>query len=259
MPFANAYPRLRLAGLALTGAALFSVSPLAAQTPAPQRAEIEKIVREYLLANPELLAEMQSELEQRQTERLRVAQREALKSEQDALLKSPNAPVVGNPNGDVTVVEFMDYNCGFCKRSVGDLQAMLKADPKLRLVLKIFPVLGPDSLEAGQVALAVQNQLKGDKFWSFHTQLMETRGRVGRERALEVAREAGVDMARLERDLANPAIRQTLEGTMELADKLSLTGTPAYVIGDEVVFGAVGRPTLTRTVANVRACGKATC
>lgn len=259
MPFAPDFLHLRHAGIALAGAAILSVSPLWAQTPAPQRTEIEKIVREYLLANPELLAEMQGELERRQTERLRTAQREALKEEQEKLLRSPNAAVVGNPNGDVTMVEFMDYNCGFCKRSVGDLQAMLKADPKLRIVLKIFPVLGPDSLEAGQIALAVQNQLKGDKFWNFHTQLMETRGRVGRERALEVARASGVDMGRLERDMASPAIRQTLEGTMELADKLSLTGTPAYVIGDEVVFGAVGRPTLSRSVANVRSCGKATC
>lgn len=238
---------------------LFAV-PVSAQTASPeQRRMIEGVVREYLLANPEVIQEALVELERRQQDTQRSSQKKAVKEEANTLLNSPRHAVVGNASGDVTIVEFMDYNCGYCKRSLGDLGAMIKADPKLRVVLKDFPVLGPESIEAAQVALAAKNQLKGDKFWAFHVKLMETRGRVGKDRALAVAKELGADMDRLAKDLQSPEIRAAIEENIGLGDKLGLTGTPAYVIGEEIVFGAVGRDALVKTVAGVRQCGKAVC
>ena len=166
---------------------------------------------------------------------------------------------VANPNGKITVTEFFDYNCGYCKRALSDLRVLMKADPKLRVVLKDFPVLGPDSVESARVALAVKQQLKGDKLFDYHARLIETRGKVNGERAMAVAKEVGVDMARLAKDMEGPEVRAALQENMSLADKLGLTGTPAFVIGDEVISGAVGVEPIRRTLAGVRQCGKAVC
>ncbi|WP_230533226.1 DsbA family protein [Microvirga roseola] len=224
-----------------------------------QKQAIGEVVREYLLKNPEVLTEVIAELEKRQTEAQQVAQAAALKETEQVLLNAPHSFVVGNPKGDVTLVEFFDYNCGYCKRAMTDLQALVKSDPKLRVVLKDFPVLGPDSVEASQVGLAAGKQLKGDKLFDFHTKLMETRGRVTGERAREVAKEMGLDMARLQKDMESPEIRSALQENMSLGDKLSLTGTPAFIVGEVVIPGAVGLDPLKQVVANVRHCGKATC
>jgi protein-disulfide isomerase len=244
-----------LGALALSPAAL-------AQSPTfndQQRQEIGGIVREYLLKNPEILQEVMAELEKRQADAQRTAQSSALKETRQAVLNAPHSYVVGNPSGDVTLVEFFDYNCGYCKRALGDVRTMAKADPKLRVVLKDFPVLGPDSVEASRVALAVKNQLQGEKLFDYHTKLLESRGRVNGERALAVAKEMGVDMARLQKDADSAEIRAAMQENVSLGDKLGLTGTPAFIIGDEVIAGAVGLDPLKRVVASVRQCGKAEC
>ncbi|HEY8381812.1 MAG TPA: DsbA family protein [Microvirga sp.] len=252
-------PALRAAALAMT----LLVGPAAvAQSPAftePQRQAIGEIVKEYLLKNPELLQEVMGELEKRQAEQQRVAQASALKENRQVLLNSPHAIVAGNPQGDVTLVEFFDYNCGYCKKALADVRAVMKADPKLRLVMKDFPVLGPDSVEASRVSLAVKNQLQGEKLFDFHVRVMETRGRVNGERAMAVAKEMGVDVARLQKDMEAPEIRNALQTNVGLGDRLGLTGTPAFIIGDEIIPGAVGIEPLRQVVASVRQCGKASC
>nr|WP_246180131.1 DsbA family protein [Microvirga thermotolerans] len=224
-----------------------------------QKQAIGEVVREYLLKNPEVLQEVIAELEKRQAESQRVAQASALKETRQSLLNAPHSFVVGNPSGDVTLVEFFDYNCGYCKQALGDLQALVKNDPKLRVVLKDFPVLGPDSVEASRVGLAVGSQLKGDKLFEYHTRVLATRGRVNGERALAVAKEMGLDMARLQKDMAGPEVRAALQENASLGDKLGLTGTPAFIVGDEIIPGAVGLEPLKQVVANVRQCGKASC
>src|SRR5918997_4258936 len=190
---------LSKAGLAL--AALIALAPpLAAQTSAlsdPQKQAVQQIVRDFLLTNPEVIQEAIVELERRQQEAQKTAQISALQSERNTLLHSPRGNLVGNPSGDVTLVEFFDYNCGYCKRALADIRVLMKADPKLRVVLKDFPVLGPDSVESSRVGLAVKQQLKGDKLFDYHARLIETRGKVNGERAMAVAKEVGVDMARL--------------------------------------------------------------
>ncbi|HEX2726208.1 MAG TPA: DsbA family protein, partial [Beijerinckiaceae bacterium] len=189
----------------------------------------------------------------------KTAQKSALGGERKTLLFSTRGNIVGNPNGDVTLVEFFDYNCGYCKRALSDLLALLKGDPKLRVVLKDFPVLGPDSVEASRVALAAKQQLKGDKLFEYHNRLMETRGRVNGERASAVAKEMGLDMARLQKDLESEEPRAAIQENLMLGDKLGLTGTPAFVIGEEIIAGAVGVEPIRKVVASTRQCGKAVC
>lgn len=224
-----------------------------------QRQAIGEIVKDYLLKNPEVLTEVIAELERRQTEAQQAAQASALKESSQALLNASHSFVVGNPMGDVTLVEFFDYNCGYCKRALGDLRTLLKNDPKLRVVLKDFPVLGPDSVEASRVSLAAKNQLQGEKLFDFHLKLMDSKGRVNGERAMAVAKDMGLDMARLQKDLESVEIRSALQENMGLGDKLGLTGTPAFIIGDTVIPGAVGLDPLKQVVASVRQCGKAAC
>jgi protein-disulfide isomerase len=249
-----------VAAAAFLGAA--ALTPAAAQTTPfsePQKQAIGDVVREYLLKNPELLQEVMAELEKRQAEAQRTAQTSAIRESRQALINSPQAIVAGNASGDITLVEFFDYNCGYCKRALSDVQTLVKSDPKLRVVLKDFPVLGPDSVEASQVSLAVKNQFQGQKLFDYHVKVMETRGRVNGERAIAVAKEMGADMPRLQRDMGAGEVKTALATNMELGDKLGLSGTPAFIIGDEVIPGAVGIDPLKQVIGNVRKCGKASC
>jgi protein-disulfide isomerase len=248
-----------IAGLGLALALAGTGATRAAEIAPDQRAAFEAIVRDYILKNPEILQEALAELEKRQQDAQRVVQKQMVTSEKTALLNSPHHSVVGNPAGDVTLVEFFDYNCSYCKRSLGDVVELAKSDPRLRIVLKDFPVLGPDSVEASQVALAVRQQLKGDKYLEFHTKLMASKGRVGKERAIAVAKELGVDTTKLAKDMEAPEVKAAIDDTVRLGDRLGLTGTPSFVIGEEVISGAVGIEPLKGVVASVRQCGKATC
>jgi protein-disulfide isomerase len=167
--------------------------------------------------------------------------------------------VLGNPDGKVTFVEFFDYNCGFCKRAMDDMFTLMKDDPKLKVVLKEFPVLGPGSVEAAQVAVALRMQDKaGKKYLDFHQKLLGGRGEANKERALAVAKDVGADMDRLHKDMQSPEVKATLEENFKLAETLGLNGTPSYVIGDKVVVGAVGLASLRKDV-NTATCGKETC
>jgi Protein-disulfide isomerase len=251
-------PVLFASGL-IAGLVPFSATAQTGDISPQDRAGIEKIIREYLIQNPEVLQEALVELERRQQQAQEDAQKQALASYSEALTQSPHGIVVGNPDGDVTLVEFFDYNCGYCKRAVADVAALTKADPKLRVVLRDLPILGPDSVDASVVALAAREQLDGDKYFEFHTRLMTSRGRVGKERALAVAKEMGLDLARLQKDLESPKVREALAETLELGDKLSLTGTPAFVIGDAIIPGAVGAEPIRQRIASMRSCGKSEC
>ena len=224
-----------------------------------QKQAIGEVVKEYLLKNPEVLTEVIAELEKRQAEAQQVAQASAVQETKQALLNAPHSYVAGNPSGDITLVEFFDYNCGYWKKALSDLQALMKSDPKLRVVLKDFPVLGPDSVEASRVSLAVKNQLQGQKLFDYHVKVLETRGRVNGERAIAVAKEMGLDMAKLQKDIESADVRNALQENMILGDKLNLTGTPAFVIGEAVIPGAVGVEPLKQLIDNVRSCGKANC
>jgi protein-disulfide isomerase len=220
-----------------------------------QRSQIERIIRDYLLAHPEVLQEAIAELEKKQAAAVAEMYKAAVKSNEALLLNSPRQVTIGNLQGDVTLVEFFDYNCSFCRRALADKLDLMKADPNLRVVLKEFPVLGPGSVEAAQVATAVRMQDRtGKKYLDFHQRLLTGRGQADRTRAVAVAREIGLDMARLAKDLTSDEARASLAESMELAEKLGLNGTPSYVVGSEVVVGAVGFAALREKIEAARAC-----
>ena len=251
-----------LSRLAAATAMLFVLGAMPGQTQTisdAQRGEIERIIKEYLLKNPEVLQEAIAELEKRQAVADAEKHQTAVKDNAQELFNSSRHVVVGNPQGDVTFVEFFDYNCGYCKRALDDMMQLMKADPKLKVVLKEFPVLGPGSVEAARVGVAVRMQDKsGKKYLEFHQKLLSGRGQADKARALAAAKEVGLDTARIERDMAGDEVRVSLEESFKLAEKLGLNGTPSYVIGSNVVVGAVGLTTLKEKV-NLARCGKATC
>lgn len=252
--------KTRLAALAV--AALLAAAPFAskaAEFTLEQKNGIEQIVHDYLLAHPEVLQEAIAELDKRQQAAEAEKHKDAVKQHAKALYSSPHQVVLGNRDGKVHFVEFFDYNCGFCKRAMQDMLTLLKDDPKLKVVLKEFPVLGPGSVEAAQVAVAVRMQdPTGKKYLDFHQKLLGGRGEANKARALAVAKEVGLDMDRLQKDMKSPEVKTTLEENFKLAEALGLNGTPSYVIGEKVVVGAVGLPALQADV-NTATCGKATC
>jgi protein-disulfide isomerase len=214
--------------------------------------EIERIVRDYLVKNPEVLQTSIAALLKRRNPS-NGDKTATIKSNADALFSSTHQVTLGNPNGDVTMVEFFDYNCGYCKRALSDLIALLRGDPKLRVVLKEFPILGPDSMETARVAVAVRMQdPSGEKYFAFHQKLLGYRGLANQDSALAAAKEVGLDMPRLEQDVASDEVRATLEENLRLAQSLGINGTPGYVIGDGVVPGAIGAPGLKERIQEAR-------
>jgi protein-disulfide isomerase len=231
-----------------------------AQTVSPaQRSEIEQIVKEYIISHPEVLQEAMAELDKRQAAAEAEKAKAAIQSNEQAVFNSPHQVTIGNPQGDVTLVEFFDYNCPYCKHALSDLMDLMKNDGKLKVVLKEFPVLGPQSAEAAQVAVAVRMQDKtGAKYLEFHQKLLASRGQADKARALAAAKDVGLDMARLEKDMASDEVKATVDENTKLAEALGLNGTPSYVVGSEVVVGAVGLDALKQKVNTAR-CGAATC
>ena len=252
--------------LRLLAPALFALAMLGAAAPASadsfsdaQRTDIEAIIKSYLVTHPEVLEEAMTELSKRQAAAETQKHEASIAQNSDAIFNSPRQVVLGNKDGDVTFVEFFDYNCGYCKRAMDDMLSLMKGDPKLKVVLKEFPVLSQGSVEAAQVAVAVRMQdPSGKKYLDFHQKLLGGRGAADKARAMAVAKEAGADMAKLEKDLASAEVRATLEENMKLAESLGMNGTPSYVIGKQVVVGAVGAESLKEKIGIAR-CGKATC
>ncbi len=215
-------------------------------------AEIGKIIREYLLNNPEVIFEAVERHRQKQREQQAQRDRALLKQHRQALLADPDSFVAGNPDGDVTVVEFFDYRCGYCKRFAPTLEKIKKDDSKIRVVYKEFPVLGPDSMRGAQAALAARNQ---GRYLEFHEALMRVGGALNEETLMKVARSVGLDTERLRKDMANPKIQDIIGKTRRLAQALSINGTPAVIVGNRIARGAVPLAELTRMIARARAEG----
>jgi protein-disulfide isomerase len=254
-------PSFRLLAPALFALALCGTPhPATAQSFSDsQRGDIETIVRDYLLAHPEVLEEAMAELNKRQTAAEAEKQKASVATNAETIFNSPRGVVLGNKDGDVSFVEFFDYNCGYCKRAMADMLDLMKTDPKLKVVLKEFPVLSQGSVEAAQVAVAVRMQdPTGKKYLDFHQKLLGGRGAADKARAMAAAKEAGLDTARIEKDLASPEVRATIEENFKLAEAMGMNGTPSYVIGKQVVIGAVGLDNLREKIGVAR-CGKATC
>jgi protein-disulfide isomerase len=247
--WSSTLPHLIRAALALAVLALTAAPGLAQQAPPLTREQIEQIVREYLLKNPEIIIEAVESLEARQRQAQQADQRDAVSAHKEQLYRDRDAPVAGNPDGDVTVVEFFDYRCPYCKQVAPALSQLLKEDGKLRFVFKELPILGPDSVVAARAALAANAQ---GKYMPVHRALLRHRGTYDEATVMRIAGEAGLDTARLKADMANPAIAAMIDRNRSLARALSVTGTPAFVIGDKIVPGAADLETLKTLVADAR-------
>lgn len=241
-------------------ACFFAVAHSFAQEVTPaQRAQFEGVIKDYLLKNPEIVRDAMLELDRKEKDAENQARLKITADKNSLLYTSANAIVVGNPKGDVTLVEFFDYNCGYCKKAVPDMQKLLENDKNIRVVLRDLPILSAGSIEAAKVALAVKNQLTPEKFWDFHVKLMLTRGAIGEAQALAVAKDASVDMERLAKEIKAPKITESLEENSKISDSLNITGTPTYVLGSEVMVGAADYADLRSRVDSLRKCGKSTC
>lgn len=274
----NAMRSMILAAAAILSALVSAPSATRAQD---LRGEIETVIKDYLASHPDEVGEIVKGYFARHPEAVGAILAQMLKHRAPAatagapaappaapaidrsaaiarnagpLFSSPHQVTLGNPDGDVTLVEFFDYSCGFCKRAMSDMLALIKDDPKLKVVLKEFPILGPGSVEAARVAAAVRMQDAGGlRYLAFHRELLGNAGPASREKALAAARSQGFDMARLEGDLTNPEVAATLSESTTLATALGITGTPGYVVGDNVVLGAVGLAALQTRIQAARA------
>jgi protein-disulfide isomerase len=215
---------------------------------------VEQILRDYLTKNPEILVEMTNELDKRQQAEETAKQQKTISENADKIFRSPDSFVAGNPDGDVSVVEFFDYNCAYCRRALPEVVKLVNVDGKVRLVLKELPIFGDDSEAAAKVALAAIRQ---GKYFEMHQKLFSEPGKADKEKALRVAKELGLDVEKLEKDMDDPSVKQALEESKDLAQKLGLQGTPLYLIGDRVVPGAPDDlyDQLTKNVAEVREKG----
>lgn len=223
-------------------------TPAAATSTGEQRA-LGKQIREYLIANPEVLVEAMQELERKQdTQRDAVAQK-AIGQHKAELLADPDAPFSGNANGDVVIVDFNDYQCPYCKRAHQAVKQVVGADSKVKVIYKDLPILGEPSRIAALAALAAAKQ---GKHAAMHDALMEFGGKLDRARILELAASVGLDMALLEKDMEDPKFKQLIDRNMALAGALGVRGTPAFVIGDQFVPGAVDAAALKQLIADAR-------
>ncbi|MEX2630614.1 MAG: DsbA family protein [Tistlia sp.] len=232
--------RLLPAGLAaaLFGAVIAFSSPATAQgaLEAAEKAEIEAVIHDYLMDNPEVILEAIQGFQQRQKDQAEAQRQQAVRDSLAALREDPADPVLGNPQGDVVVVEFFDYQCGYCKRVAEGLQQAVADDGGIKLVMKEFPILGPASILAAKAALAAERQ---DLYEPFHWALMQNKGSLDEAAIDAVAAEVGLDLERLKADMADPKIDERLAENYALAERLDINGTPAFVIGEELVPGAL--------------------
>lgn len=166
-----------------------------------------------------------------------------------ALEHDPNAPVIGNTDGDITLTEFFDYNCGYCRQAADTVRQLVEADPGLRVVFRELPFFGEGSEFAARASLASQRQ---DRYWQFHQALMAMKERAVEGSVTRVARQAGLDMTRLRADMERPEITQHIDGSFELADHMGLTGTPAFIAGDEVIYGVENLAAAQALIARAR-------
>lgn len=215
------------------------------------KAAVEKIVREYLLENPELMLEVQDALETKQSAAAHESQTKIIAENHDSIFNDVNDSVYGNPKGDVTVVEFYDYNCGYCKRAMPDMKALIKADPNVRFVLKEFPILGPDSMRTHIVAQAFK-KLMPEKYPELHDILMQEPKSSTEESTIKAARSLGADEAKLRELMKSKEVVTSFQNAYTIGQALNISGTPSYIIGNQLVPGAVGAQTLIEKIAEQR-------
>lgn len=230
-------------------ATVLAVTPFAAVAQDLTDERIKELALEAIRENPSIILEAMQILEQQQAGAQASAQAQVLQNQRDLLEQDPNAPVLGNPEGDVTVIEFFDYNCPYCKRAMPEVQALLDADPDVRLVYREWPILGEGSVFAAKAALAARKQ---GKYEEFHWALMGLKGRVEESSVISVAKDVGLDVDQLRADMDAPEVLEHIATTTQLAQALGFNGTPSFVIGDDLLPGLVEQEQLQTVVDKTR-------
>jgi len=225
---------------------------------AAQKTEFEALIRSYILENPEILLEAQQALEAKRELEAKAQTAKVLKEQHDLIFASKNQYEIGNPKADATVVEFFDYNCAFCKRAMADMNKLLDGDKKLKFVLKELPILSEASATAHQISVAV-GRIAPEKYGEFHRKLLGGNGLKDGTRAIKLAESLGLDINKVLEVSKRADVNAAFREVQTLARDLGINGTPSYVIGDEVIFGALGYKVLQEKIANVRKCGSTKC
>jgi protein-disulfide isomerase len=238
--------------ISLVTAATFSMHVSTANAAdALTKYDVENIVKETIKNNPEIITDSLKKAQEKQRADQEKKAKEALKSKSKELTSSKNSPVVGNPKGDVTVVEFFDYHCGYCKKMLPVISELIKSDKKVRVVFKEFPILSPDSELAAKAALAVY-RVKPDKYFDFHTELMTETSQYSEESLLKAAEKVGVNPDKVKKEMNADWVNEELKKDRELADALAIRGTPAFIVGDTLLPGASSLEDLKKLIAEQR-------
>jgi protein-disulfide isomerase len=240
-----------LACAALFGTLAMPSAGVAQSSVPADRQALEQIIHDYLIAHPEVIVEALKAGDAKAKEAEEAETRAQIVKHQDELLRDAKSPVGGNPAGDVTIVEFFDYRCPYCKQVEPALEALLKEDPRIRIVYKEFPILGPQSLIASQVSLAALKQ-SSQKYSRLHVALMGLKGELTQDVVLKTAESVGLDVARIKADMNGRDIEALIKRNYDLADTLKITGTPAFIIGTAMSPGAVDLATFRKMVADAR-------
>jgi protein-disulfide isomerase len=200
-----------------------------------QKQQIEEIIKDYLVANPEIFLEVQTALEAKMEKDQAAKLKVAITENAAEIYRAPDASVAGNANGDITVVEFFDYNCGYCKRGLVDVVKLVDSDPNVRVVFKELPILSKGSEEAARVALAAKKQ---GKYWELHKAMLSAKGHLDEATALRIAEKLGLDMDKLKADVASSEVAAEVAQSEALAKKMGVNGTPHFLVGDRAIPGA---------------------
>jgi len=243
----SAYDSKRLAEQPAASADVATIDP----------ATLNPMIESFLMGDPKILQRMSLALDTTLQAEEREQSTTAIAAMQDAIFNDPGQVVLGNPNGDVTLVEFFDYNCGYCRAALPDMATLLAEDPNLRVVLKEFPILSNESIDAARIAVLV-----GDSdvdYWTFHEALFTSRSQVDKQVALAAAADLGLSPVSLELDMGTEAVSQSIQTSYEIARALNITGTPTYIIGNEIIPGAIGLDELRGRIASMRECGQTKC
>ncbi len=236
--------------LGLVLAATIAASAQDKRTFSPQQAqEVERIVRDYLVKNPDVIVEAMKTLEAREQAQQAERTKAALEKNRDKLLHNTASPALGNAKGDVTVVEFFDYQCPYCRKAVEPVFNTVAKDGKVRIVMKELPILGPESTYAAKAALAAHKQ---GKYREFHLSLMDQKAKLSEAVVIAAAEKLGLDTKRLKRDMDSPDIDEEIKQNLELARTLQINGTPAFIVGNQIVPGAVDGDRLTAMIKDAR-------
>ncbi|MGC0222242.1 DsbA family protein [Pseudooceanicola nitratireducens] len=233
--------------------ALTALLPLPAVAEALDESRVKELVLQAIRENPEIVMEAVAILEKRKAGEQAVVQAETLKTQRNLIENDPNAPVLGNPDGDVTVVEFFDYNCPYCRRVKPEVQALLDADPNVRLVYREWPILGDGSVFAARAALAARKQGKYD---AFHWAMMANKGRAEEASVMRIAEQVGLDLEQLRADMQAPEVQQHIATSMQLSQALGFNGTPSFVIGEALLPGFVETAQLKELVEAARSANR---